>query len=272
VRTALGLQYDGAGFHGWQSQPGGETVQDALEAALTQLAGVSIKTVCAGRTDAGVHALDQVVHFDTEVERPLSAWVRGTNRFLPPSIAVQWARAVPADFHARYCSLLRTYDYWILNAPVRAPLAASRAGWAFRPLDESLMRTAAEPLLGCHDFSSFRAAECQATSPVRDLRQLAVERRGRWLRIRISANAFLHHMVRNIVGALVEVGAGRRPVAWMAALLEARDRRQGAPTFSAAGLYLARVEYDQRFDLPAAPDAVPNWLDADTNQDLWPDP
>jgi tRNA pseudouridine38-40 synthase len=272
VRIALGLEYDGAGFHGWQSQSDGNTVQDALELALAQLAGIPLRTTCAGRTDTGVHALDQVVHFDTTVERPLQAWVRGTNRFLPPGVAVKWARAVPDDFHARYSSLLRNYDYWILNAPVRSPLAALRAGWAFRPLDEALMRSAAGLLLGRHDFSSFRAAGCQATSPVRELHQLEVERRGRWVRIRVSANAFLHHMVRNIVGALVEIGTQRRPVDWMEDLLAARDRRHGAPTFGAAGLYLARVEYDRRFNLPIAAEAVPNWLDADTNQDLWPDP
>jgi tRNA pseudouridine38-40 synthase len=272
VRIALGLEYDGAGFHGWQSQPNGNTVQDVLEAALAQLAGASLRTICAGRTDAGVHALDQVVHFDTTVERPLSAWVRGTNRFLPPGVAVQWSRAVPDEFHARFSSRRRSYDYWILNAPVRSPLAAQRAGWAFRPLNESLMKSAAMRLLGRHDFTSFRAAECQAVSPVREVYELKIERRGRWIRTRISANAFLHHMVRNIVGALVEIGTQRRPVEWMQELLEARDRRRGAPTFSAAGLYLTRVEYDPRFDLPAVAETVPDWLDADANQDLWPDP
>lgn len=271
MRVALGVEYDGAGFNGWQTQPDGRAVQDALEAALAQLAGQPVATICAGRTDAGVHAIDQVVHFDTEVERPLTAWVRGTNRFLPEQVSVRWARWVDVDFHARYSALRRGYDYWILNDPVRSPLAQRRATWVFRPLDVAAMQAAARHLVGRHDFTSFRSAECQAASPVRDLDTLEVERFGRWLRVRARANAFLHHMVRNIAGALVAVGLGRYPPDWLAELLAARDRSRGAPTLDAAGLYLARVEYDPRFGLPAPDAAAPHRFDAYANQDLWPD-
>jgi tRNA pseudouridine38-40 synthase len=272
VRIALGLEYDGAAHAGWQTQPSGHGVQDAVEAALAAIAGVPIATICAGRTDAGVHAIDQVIHLDTDVERPLTAWVRGVNRFLPPSAAVRWARRVAPDFHARYSAYSRTYDYLIVNEPVRSPLLHARAGWVFRPLDVGAMAAAAALLIGRHDFSSFRSAECQAASPVRELNELRVARRGRIVRVRARANAFLHHMVRNLVGALVHVGLGRRPPGWIADVLAARDRSVAAPTFSAAGLYLMRVEYDQRFDLPA-PAADPfDWLDANPNQGLRADP
>ena len=267
MRIALGLEYDGAAFNGWQTQPDGRAVQDVLECALARIAGTSISTVCAGRTDSGAHALDQVVHFDTDAARPLTAWVRGVNRFLPASIAARWARQVGDEFHARYGARRRRYDYWILNAPVRSPLAHARAGWVFRPLDAGAMSKAAMHLIGRHDFTSFRSAECQAATPVRDVEQLIVDRNGPLVLISITANAFLHHMVRNIVGALVYVGVGRRPHDWVRDVLHARDRAASAPTFSAAGLYLARVEYDQAFGLPA-PGAQPIWIDAYTNQDL----
>ena len=270
MRIALGLEYDGAAFNGWQTQADGRGVQDAVEPALAQIAGTPVATICAGRTDAGVHALDQVIHIDTDVARPLTAWVRGVNRFLPTSIAVRWARQVNDEFHARYGARRRRYDYWILNAPVRSPLAHARVGWVFRPLDEHAMRQAAMHLIGRHDFTSFRSAECQAASPVRDIEQLAVDRIGSLVRISVTANAFLHHMVRNIVGALVYVGVGRQPHDWIKDVLAARDRVVGAPTFSAAGLYLARVEYDPAFRLPA-PSGQPFWIDAYTNQDLRPD-
>jgi tRNA pseudouridine38-40 synthase len=271
VRIALGIEYDGAGFNGWQTQPDRRSVQDALESALASLAQSPISTICAGRTDAGVHAIDQVVHFDTAVERPLSAWIRGTNRFLPPSVAVRWARPVSDDFHARFGALRRSYDYWILNDAVRSPLAHARATWVFQPLDTAAMEMAARFLIGSHDFTSFRSAECQAASPVRDLQRLEVRRFGRWIRVRATANAFLHHMVRNLAGALVAVGIGRYPAEWVADLLAARDRSKGAPTLGAAGLYLARVEYDARINLPAPDAALPHRFDAYANQDLWPD-
>lgn len=270
MRIALGIEYDGAAFNGWQTQAHRRGVQDAVESALAQVAGASVATICAGRTDSGVHALDQVVHFDTSAARPLTAWVRGVNRFLPTSIAVQWARPVSDEFHARYGARRRRYDYWILNTPSRSPLAHARAGWVFRPLDEGAMRGAAMHLIGRHDFTSFRSAECQAATPVREVEALNVERTGSLIRISVTANAFLHHMVRNIVGALVYVGAGRQPHSWTKQILRARDRAAGAPTFAAAGLYLARVEYDPAFGLPA-PAAHAIWIDAYTNQDLRPD-
>jgi tRNA pseudouridine38-40 synthase len=268
MRVALGIEYDGSAFTGWQTQTDGRSVQDAVEGALSQIAGSPTSTICAGRTDSGVHALDQVIHFDTDAARPITAWVRGVNRLLPASIAVQWAKHVNEDFHARYGARRRRYDYWVLNAPVRAPLAHAHTGWVFRPLDENAMQLAAMHLIGRHDFTSFRSSECQAATPVRVIEELRIVRNGSLIRISVSANAFLHHMVRNIVGALVYVGVGRRPQHWVKDVLLARDRAAGAPTFSAAGLYLARVEYDLAFDLPAPAAARPLWIDAYTNQDL----
>ena len=272
MRIALGLEYDGAAFTGWQTQPDGRGVQDALERGLAAVASQPTPTTCAGRTDTGVHALDQVVHFDTDARRPLGAWVRGVNRFLPHTMAVRWAREVPDTFHARFGAVRRTYDYWILNDPVRSPLAHARAGWVFRPLDADAMHEAAARLVGRHDFTSFRSAECQAATPVRDLSELGVSRRGRLIRVRATANAFLHHMIRNIVGTLVYVGLGRRDPPWASEVLQARDRACAAPTFSPAGLYLVRVEYDPSFRLPAPCALAPAWLDAYPDQDLRPDP
>jgi tRNA pseudouridine38-40 synthase len=250
MKFALGLEYDGAGFTGWQSQPGGKTVQDALEAALSAIAGVPIRVVCAGRTDTGVHATAQVVHFDTDVERPDSAWVRGGNAHLPKAIAVRWAVPVVETFHARFAARARSYRYILLNRPVRPGLLAGKVGWCHRPLDLAAMQTAAACLLGEHDFSSFRASECQAKSPVKTLYRFEIARQGDLVTFDCCANAFLHHMVRNLVGALVHVGMGRQSPAWFAALMAARDRRQGAPTFAPDGLYLAGVDYDNAWALP----------------------
>lgn len=251
MRIALGVEYDGAGFHGWQSQPDRLTVQDALEAALARVAGEPVRVHCAGRTDAGVHACGQVVHFDTLADRPASAWVRGTNAGLPATVAVQWAQPVPAAFHARFSALSRSYTYLLCNEPVRPALGAGRVGWFHLPLDETRMQAAAQLLVGSHDFSAFRAAECQARSPVKSLHCAEVSREGRYLVLRFRADAFLHHMVRNLVGALVYVGKGRQPVEWVGELLAARQRSRAAPTFSAAGLYLSEVEYDPVWRLPA---------------------
>ena len=256
MRLALGLQYDGAAFHGWQTQADGQTVQVAVEQALAQLAGAEVPTVCAGRTDAGVHATYQVVHIDPPVLRPLNAWVRGVNRFLPEAAAVRWAVRVPDSFHARFGAVARRYDYWLLNDPVRSPLLARRAGWLARPLQLEPMRRAAALLVGRHDFSAFRSAECQAASPVRELRELGIERFGNLIRFRLVANAFLHHMVRNLVGTLVYVGLGRQPPQWVGEVLRGGDRRAAAPTFAAAGLYLTGVEYDPSFGLPGPPDEI----------------
>jgi len=250
MRVALSLEYDGSRFLGWQTQPGGGTVQDALQDALSAVAGERIAVTCAGRTDRGVHALMQVAHFDTQVERPESAWVRGTNALLPESVAVQWAGTVPGEFHARYAAHARTYRYVLLNRPVRPALAARYAGWCHAPLDVGAMRAAAGHLTGEHDFTSFRSAECQAKTPVRTLHALDIRGEGERVEFVLRANAFLHHMVRNIVGLLVYVGRGKHPPGWAKEVLTARDRARAAPTFAAEGLYLEQVHYDARWGIP----------------------
>ena len=243
ARYALRLAYDGTPYDGWQTQPSGATVQDHVERALAGIAGHPVATVCAGRTDSGVHALAQVVHFESDAARPLAAWVRGTNALLPQGIAIQHALRVDAGFHARYGATRRAYTYLIHRGAQRHPLVATRAGWVFRPLDLARLAEAARALEGEHDFSSFRSSQCQAASPVRRMETLRLSERGALVVVDLCANAFLHHMVRNIVGALVWVGLGRRPPEWVRELLAARDRRLGAPTFAAQGLYLAGVEY-----------------------------
>jgi len=250
MRIALALEYDGSRFLGWQTQPGGGTVQDTLQAALSGIAGSAVQVTCAGRTDRGVHAREQVVHFDTGAARPDSAWVRGVNALLPDSVAVLWAARVADDFHARYAALARTYRYVLLNRPVRPALAARHAGWTHAPLDVAAMRAAALQLVGEHDFSAFRAAECQARSPVRTLQALEVQARGERIDFVLRADAFLQHMVRNIVGTLVYVGNGRHAPQWAGEVLASRDRARAAPTFAAEGLYLERVEYAERWALP----------------------
>ncbi|MEP6998728.1 MAG: tRNA pseudouridine(38-40) synthase TruA [Betaproteobacteria bacterium] len=251
MRIALGLEYDGAPFHGWQTQADGTGVQDALERALSAIADAPLTAVAAGRTDAGVHAAMQIVHFDTEVRRAESAWVRGVNAFLPSSVAVRWALDVPADFHARFAATGRHYTYLLLDRPVRPALLAGRVGWYHRPLALDLMRAGADALLGRHDFSAFRAADCQAKSATRMLDRLDIAREGDMVRFDLHADAFLQHMVRNIVGALVYVGNGRHPPPWIAELLSGRDRTRAAPTFAADGLYLTGVDYPPRWNLPA---------------------
>ena len=250
MRIALALEYDGSRFLGWQTQPGGGTVQDTLQAALSGIAGSAVQVTCAGRTDRGVHAREQVVHFDTAAARPDSAWVRGANALLPDAVAVLWAARVADEFHARYAALARTYRYVLLNRPVRPALAARHAGWTHAPLDVAAMRAAALQLVGEHDFSAFRAAECQAKSPVRTLQALEVQARGERIDFVLRANAFLQHMVRNIVGTLVYVGNGRHAPQWAGEVLASRDRARAAPTFAAEGLYLERVEYAERWGLP----------------------
>ena len=215
------------------------------------MASGPVDTVCAGRTDAGVHALDQVVHFDTAAERPEAAWVRGVNALLPEAVAVLWSQRVSPDFHARYAARSRTYRYLLVNRPVRPALGARYAGWYHAPLDITPMREAAAQLLGEHDFSAFRAAECQAKSPVRALHAIGVERSGERIEFRLRANAWLQHMVRNIVGTLVYIGAGRQPAAWAKTVLESRDRTRAAPTFASEGLYLEAVEYEAKWGIPA---------------------
>ena len=257
MKWAIGVSYCGAGLEGWQSQPSGNTVQDHIERALAGIGGEPIKLTAAGRTDAGVHASAQVAHFETSADRPESAWVRGTNTQLPAGIAVQWAAPVPEDFHARYSAVSRTYRYVLYNHAVRPALLAGLTGWFHLQLDLEKMREAANYLVGEHDFSSFRSAECQAKSPVRVIERATIRAAGVYFLFDFTANAFLHHMIRNIVGSLVYVGKGKHPPAWIAELVLARDRRRAAPTFSAEGLYLSRVRYDARWNLPAFADMLP---------------
>lgn len=250
-RWALGISYNGQAYEGWQSQPSGRTVQDQLEAALSQFAAESIATVCAGRTDAGVHGLMQVVHFDTPLQREPFSWVRGANTFLPPDIAVQWAQPVPAQFHSRASAVSRRYAYVLLESAVRPSVDAGRVGWVFRPLDAGAMQAAAEALRGEHDFTSFRASGCQARSPVKTMQRIDITRRGPYWRFEFEANAFLHHMIRNIMGCLVTVGQGLQPPGWMAEVLAARSRDAAAPTFSPDGLYFLGPVYDAQWGLPS---------------------
>jgi tRNA pseudouridine38-40 synthase len=226
-------------------------VQDALQTALAVVAGGTVTVTAAGRTDRGVHARAQVVHFDTEAQRPASAWVRGVNALLPDAVAVLWSQEVPPDFHARYSAVSRTYRYRLLNRAVRPALEAPYVGWFHLPLDVDTMRAAAALLVGEHDFSAFRSSECQAKTPVRTLHALAVARHGDEIHFLLRANAFLHRMVRNIVGTLVYVGKGKHPPRWAREVLDSRDRARAAPTFGAQGLYLEQVEYPPQWGLPA---------------------
>jgi tRNA pseudouridine38-40 synthase len=257
MRLALGLQYDGSAFTGWQTQSNGQTVQDHLELALSRFIGESnqpVKTITAGRTDTGVHALGQVVHFDTEVVRPDLAWVKGVNAFLPPSISVQWVKPVPEHFDARYMAFERSYCYALLTGPTPSPLVHGKAGFLNLPkgktLDVSAMHEAAQVLVGEHDFSSFRSSECQSKTPIKTLYQVSVIENGPWVYFMFRGNAFLHHMVRNLVGSLLLIGTGKEPVTWMSTLLAAKNRQLAGATFMADGLYLLRVGYPEQFDIP----------------------
>jgi tRNA pseudouridine38-40 synthase len=250
MRIALGVEYDGSAYNGWQSQPDVPNVQDALQDALSRLAGERVDVLTAGRTDTGVHALEQVVHFDTGLERPLSTWVRGTNAMLPRNIAVLWSHTVPDEFHARFSAHARSYQYVLVNRPSRVGVHHGKVGWFHAPLDVAAMREAARYLLGEHDFSSFRAAECQAKTPVKAMGRLDIRQQGDTIIFDLTANAFLHHMVRNIVGCLVYVGKGKHPPGWMKEVLEQRNRIHAAPTFAPDGLYLKRIHYDPKWGLP----------------------
>ena len=250
MRIALGVEYDGSPFFGWQSQVGGRTVQDALQAALSSIACEPVSVIAAGRTDSGVHAVEQVIHFDTATERPLSAWVRGVNAFLPPSIAVLWAHPVPDEFHARFSAQARSYYYVLINRAVRSALYQGKAGWFHAPLAVEKMTEAAACLLGEHDFSAFRSAECQAKSPLKNLTKLEIQQHGDVLIFYLTANAFLQHMVRNIVGSLVYIGKGRYPPQWMGEVMKSRNRNFAAPTFAPDGLYLLNIEYPAKWNLP----------------------
>ncbi|MFF7706796.1 tRNA pseudouridine(38-40) synthase TruA [Pseudomonas sp. NPDC007930] len=251
TRIALGVEYKGSRYSGWQRQASGvPSVQLALERALSKVAASPISVVCAGRTDAGVHACGQVVHFDTQAVRPDKAWVMGTNAELPHDISVTWMRQMPADFHARFKATARRYRYVIYNDPIRPAHLGEEVTWNHRPLDVARMAKAAEPLLGTHDFSAFRASQCQAKSPVKQLHHLRVTQHGQMIVIDVRANAFLHHMVRNLAGVLMAIGSGDKPVEWARQVLEGRDRKTGGVTAHPYGLYLVQVEYPAPFELP----------------------
>lgn len=252
-RIALGIEYDGASVYGWQRQREVPSVQEHLENALSTVANQTIEVQCAGRTDAGVHATGQVVHFDCDVERPIRAWTLGVNAHLPDTIAVTWAKSVSQDFHARFSATHRRYRYIIHNAKMRPAILHQGVTHIHRDLDENKMHEAAQALLGEQDFTSFRAALCQSKSPFRNVTEVSVYRQGRYVILDITANAFLHHMVRNIAGSLVEIGAGDKPVTWIAELLLLKDRSKAASTAKPNGLYLVDVFYPDEFELPKTP-------------------
>ena len=258
-RIALGVAYRGGAYQGWQSQSGGQTVQDRLEQALSSFAATPVATLCAGRTDAGVHGLNQVVHVDAPVERDLASWVRGTNRYLPRDIAVQWCCEVANDFHARNSARGRRYAYLLLESPVRPALECGMAGWVFRSLDGAAMRAGAAHLVGEHDFSSFRSSQCQSATPVKQLNRITIKRCGAYWRFDFDGVAFLHHMVRNIVGSLIAIGQGRQTPDWLREVLEARSRDAAAPTFAPEGLYFLGPYYDARHAIPQRTPAF-DWL------------
>jgi tRNA pseudouridine38-40 synthase len=250
VRIALGIEYAGNAFEGWQSQSHGRTAQDAVERALEVIAGDPVRLHAAGRTDTGVHATAQVAHFDTGAHRPVTAWVRGVNAHLPAGVAVRWAVEVDEGFHARFSALERSYRYLLHDAPVRPAVLSGRVGWFHLPLDVERMAGAAAQLVGEHDFSSFRAASCQGRTPVRIMHEARVAREGGIVTFDFRANGFLHHMVRNLVGALVSVGKGERLPQWIGELLAYRERAKGAPTFAPDGLYFCGVSYPPLWPLP----------------------
>ncbi len=259
LRIALGLSYRGRAYRGWQSQPGGETVQDRLEHALREFTGAALRVVCAGRTDAGVHALQQVVHFDSPVTRSAESWVRGLNSFLPEDIAVLWSREPGAGFHAQKSALSRRYRYLLVQQRVRPALLHGLVGWTHDALDLPAMREAAAQLLGHHDFSAFRASSCQARSPCKTVHAIEITRAddARTWCFDFHANAFLHHMVRNIMGCLLAVGSGRRPPGWLGEVLRAGSRSLAAPTFMADGLYFAGPVYAAQWKIPGPAEGLP---------------
>jgi tRNA pseudouridine38-40 synthase len=261
-RIALGIEYDGTAFAGWQSQLHASGIQSAVETALSSVADHAVAVTAAGRTDARVHATYQVVHFDTAADRTERAWVLGSNTQLRPDVSVLWAQVVPPAFHARFSAEARSYRYVIRNTAARPSLDRDRACWVREMLDAALMHEAAQALVGAHDFSSFRAAECQSRTPIRRLESIAVARHGTLVAIDVTANAFLHHMVRNIAGVLIAVGRGKRPSGWVREVLEVRDRRLGGVTAPPQGLYLVGVRYPAEFGLPAQPGLAASTLAA----------
>ena len=253
MRIALGIEYDGTSYNGWQRQTSGLGVQQRLEEALSRVADQAIEVTCAGRTDTGVHASGQVVHFDTAAERSDRGWLLGANSNLPDDISVSWVRRVDAEFHARFSATGRSYRYRILNRLQRSALHRHRAWWVHQPLDETRMNQAAQRLVGEHDFSAFRAAGCQAGSAMREITRIEVSRDGDWITLRVSANAFLMHMVRNITGTLAAIGQGEAPVEWVTEVLESGDRTAGGVTAPPHGLTLVAVQYPPEFGIPSPP-------------------
>jgi tRNA pseudouridine38-40 synthase len=249
MRIALGIEYDGSDFHGWQYQGDVRSVQETLEQALSQVADHPVTVHCAGRTDTGVHASGQVVHFETEADRRERSWILGANTNLPDDVNVSWAREMPQSFHARFSAVGRRYRYLIVNRPFRSALWRNRAVWIHRPLDAECMQRAAQALVGTHDFSSYRALACQAKHPVRTLHSLEVRREGELISIEVHANAFLHHMVRNIAGVLIAIGKGDQAESWAKEVLELRDRTLGGVTAPPQGLSLTQVDYPEVFGL-----------------------
>lgn len=252
-RIVLGVEYDGSRFYGWQWQKDTRTVQEEVEKALSKVADHPVRVLCTGRTDTGVHALEQVIHFDTDVSRDLHAWMMGGNCFLPDDVRIIWVKEAVDDFHARYSAVARFYRYIILNRPMKSALLRKQATWCYEPLDEEKMQLAANTLIGNHDFSSFRAQGCQSKSPQRMMYFIDVYRKDEQVIIDVSANAFLHHMVRNIAGVLMDIGMGKKPVEWTQELLEIKDREQGGITASPYGLYLAGVFYPEHYGIVRHP-------------------
>lgn len=250
MRVALGIEYDGTHYHGWQKQSGLHTVQSCVEQALTKLANEPIAVTCAGRTDTGVHATGQVIHFDTLAKRSIRAWIFGANSYLPKDISVHWAKLVNEDFHARFSARSRRYCYIIYNHTIAPAIFRSNLSWYYKTLDHERMAEAAQHLVGEHDFTSFRAMECQSKSPMRTIEKLTVTRKGRFVILDVTANAFLHHMVRNIAGVLMVIGSGKQPTDWTNTLLNAKNRSLGAETAPPYGLFLTEVIYPSQFDIP----------------------
>jgi len=256
MRIAAGIEYDGHAFYGWQRLSQGRSVQAELEKALSKVADYPIQCVCAGRTDSGVHAQQQIVHFDTDVLRPDHAWLLGGNSYLPSDVSITWVQAVDANFHARFKAQARSYRYVILNRPVRSAILAGKVTWVRKPLQLELMQQAASYLIGKHDFSSFRASACEANSPVRHVIRAELIRRNDFIYLDIQANAFLHHMVRNIAGVLISIGQGDYPPEWTKQLLEKKDRTQGGMTAPPDGLYLVSAHYPESWKLPQSPEPI----------------
>ena len=256
MKIALGIEYNGCNYYGWQRQSISPTIQQTLETALSTIANESIRIYCAGRTDTGVHAIQQVIHYETSSIRDTQAWVRGTNSILPKDISVIWALESEDDFHARFSAEQRTYQYLILNRPARPAIFNGLASWESRPIDLVKMKQASTCFIGQHDFTSYRSIACQANSPIRTIHDFEIDKWEDWIVITLSANAFLHHMVRNIVGVLMTIGLGKKEVNWASEVLAAKDRTVGGVTAPPDGLYLVNIQYPKRFSIPGAKSVI----------------